>query len=291
MLIDIHTHTFPSPMAAPTIEKLKRQCHTTAFTDGTTAQLRASMAKVGVDYSLVLPVATNIRQVRKINDVSGRLHSHYRETGVLSLGGMHPDFPDYKEELARIKEMGMPGIKLHPVYQGVDYDDPRYLRILDRAAELGLFVLVHGGRDVGFPERVNITPAMILHTVKEIGDYPVIVAHMGGWHQWDQVEELLVDTKVCLDTAYALGRIHPLGDGFYGPNDLPMMQSEQFVRMVREFGAERIFWGTDSPWRDQQESLDLLLQQPLTDEEKQLILGGNAQRLLGLTEPPKKSVN
>ena len=284
MLIDIHTHTFPTHIAALTIEKLKQQGHTDAFTDGTVAQLRASMERVGVDYSLVLPVATNIRQVQKINEVSARLHSHAAETGVLSFGAMHPDFPDWKNELARIKELGMPGVKLHPVYQGVNYDDPRYLRILDRAAELGLTVLVHGGRDVGFPERVNITPAMILHTIREVGDYPVIVAHMGGWHQWDEVEELLADTHVCLDTAYALGRIHPLGDGFYGPGDLAMLGSEQFVRMVRKFGAHRIFWGTDSPWRDQQESLDLFLQQPLTKEEQELILGGNAAKLLGLKE-------
>ena len=284
MLIDIHTHTFPTAIAAVTIEKLKHQGHTTAFTDGTVAQLKASMARVGVDYSLVLPVATNIRQVRKINEVSAKLHSHAAETGVLSFGAMHPDFPDWKEELARIKELGMPGVKLHPVYQGVNFDDIRYLRILDRCAELGLTVLVHGGRDVGFPDRVSITPAMIRHAVEEVGDFPLIVAHMGGWHQWDEVEELLVDTHVFLDTAYALGRIHPLDDGFYEPEDLPMMQTEQFVRMVRTFGADRIFWGTDTPWRDQQESLDLFLQQPLTKEEQEKILGGNAQKLLGLKE-------
>ncbi len=284
MLVDLHTHTFPTAIAAVTIEKLKQQSHTAAFTDGTVDQLRASMERAGVDYSLVLPVATNIRQVVNINNVSAQLNASAFETGVLSFGAMHPDFPDWKAELARIQDLGMKGVKLHPVYQGVDFDDPRYLRILDRAAELGLIVLCHGGRDVGFPDRVNVTPAMVLHAVREIGDFPLIMAHMGGWHQWDQVEELLADTKVCLDTAYALGRIHPLGDGFYGPSDLPMMESEQFVRMVRRFGAHRIFWGTDSPWQDQQESLDLFLQQPLTPEEQQKILGGNAQALLGLPE-------
>ena len=282
MLVDIHTHTFPPAIAACTIEKLKHQSHTDAFTDGTVVQLRASMERVGIDYSLVLPVATSIRQVSKINEVSARLHSHYEETGVLSFGAMHPDFPDWKSELARIKELGMPGVKLHPVYQDVDFDDLRYLRILDRAAEVGLIVLCHGGRDVGYPDRVRITPAMVRRAVDEIGDFPLIMAHMGGWHQWDQVEEYLCDTRVCLDTAYVLGDIHPLPDGFYDENQLPMMESQQFVRMVRTFGPDRILWGTDLPWRDQQESLDLFLKQPLTKVEQDLILGGNAQRLLGL---------
>ena len=284
MIVDIHAHTFPPAIAAPTVDKLMHLSHTQAFTDGTVKQLRQSMARSGIDYALVLPVATNIRQMTKINQVSAQLHSRWRETGILSFGCMHPDFPDWKAELAHIKELGMPGVKLHPVYQGVNFDDPRFLRILDRAAELGLMVLCHGGGDVGFPDRSHCTPDMVLHAVKEVGDFPLIMAHMGGWHCWDQVEELLTHTKVCIDTAYCLGQIHPLDDGFYRPEDLPMMSTEQFVRMVRGFGADRVFWGTDTPWRDQQESLDLLRAQPLTDGEKAALLGGNAQKLLRLPE-------
>ena len=288
MLVDIHTHTFPDAMAEATIDKLKRMSHTASVTNGTIGQLKNSMEEVGVDYSLVLPVATNTRQVEKVNNVSAEINAQADETGILSFGCIHPDSDNYKSEIARIKELGMQGVKLHPVYQGVDLDDPRYLRILDRAAEVGLIVLCHGGRDVGFPDRVNCTPAMVLHAVKEVGDFPLIMAHMGGWHQWDQVEDLLLNTKVMLDTAYVLGKIHPLGDGFYGPSDLPMMSEEQFCRIVRTFGAERVFWGTDIPWRGQQETMDSILALPLTDEEKALILGGNAQKLLGLKERKKK---
>ena len=50
-----------------------------------------------------------------------------------------------------------------------------------------------------------------------------------------RVEELLPETGVYLDTAFALGRIAPLGDGYYGPSDLPLMEVSQFVRMVRKF--------------------------------------------------------
>ena len=40
----------------------------------------------------------------------------------------------------------------------MDFDDIRTLRILDRAAELGLIVLSHSGLDVGFPGVVHVTP-------------------------------------------------------------------------------------------------------------------------------------
>ena len=53
MIFDIHTHTFPDKIATPTIEKLQSMCHTAAFSDGTEAGLRSSMAKAGVGGCLV----------------------------------------------------------------------------------------------------------------------------------------------------------------------------------------------------------------------------------------------
>ena len=172
MVFDIHTHTFPDSIARSTIEKLQSLSHTRPFSDGTQAGLAASMAAAGVDGSLVLPVATNTRQVVHVNDSSARLNDLGPETGIWSFGCMHPDFDGWREELARIAGLGLRGIKLHPVYQGVDFDDPRYLRILDRCGELGLIVLTHAGADVGFPGLVHCSPEMILRAVRQVGPVP-----------------------------------------------------------------------------------------------------------------------
>ena len=282
MIVDFHTHTFPERIAAPTIQKLAHMSHIKPFSDGSNSGLAASMAAAGVDYSVVLPVATNTRQVCHVNDSAAQVNDDYRKTGIISFGCMHPDFPDWKEELARIANMGLKGIKLHPVYQDVDLDDPRYLRILDRCGELGLIVLTHAGLDIGIPGKVNCSPDMTLRALKQVGPVRMILAHMGGWRNWDQVEELLVDTDAYLDTSFTLGRMTPLGDGFYGPSELNMMEEEQFLRMVREFGADRLVFGTDSPWGGQAEDVARFWALPLTDEEKAAILGGNAQKLLGL---------
>lgn len=282
MIVDFHTHTFPERIAVPTIQKLAHMSHIKPFSDGSNSGLAASMAAAGVDYSVVLPVATNTRQVCHVNDSAAQVNDNYRKTGIISFGCMHPDFPDWKEELARIANMGLKGIKLHPVYQDVDLDDPRYLRILDRCGELGLIVLTHAGLDIGIPGKVNCSPDMTLRALKQVGPVRMILAHMGGWRNWDQVEELLVDTDAYLDTSFTLGRMTPLGDGFYGPSELNMMEEEQFLRMVREFGADRLVFGTDSPWGGQAEDVARFRALPLTGEEKAAILGGNAQKLLGL---------
>ena len=135
MIIDIHTHTFPDRIAAPTLEKLQSLSHTLPFTDGTVDGLRASMEAAGVDRSLVLPVATSARQVVHVNDASARINDQAGETGIYSFGCMHPDFDDWRGELGRIAALGMKGVKLHPVYQEVDLDDIRYLRILDECTD------------------------------------------------------------------------------------------------------------------------------------------------------------
>ena len=282
MIIDFHTHTFPEKIAASTLVKLQSMSHTRPFTDATEAGLSASMAQAGIDYSLVLPVATAARQVCHINDASARLNEEGRARGLLSLGCMHPDFDGWKEELSRVASLGLKGIKLHPVYQNVDFDDIRYLRILDRCGELGLLVLTHAGLDVGFPGKVNCSPDMILRAVEQVGPVTLVLAHMGGWRNWDQVEQLLPQASVLLDTSYSLGSMTSLGDGYYGPADLHLLDGTAFLRMVRTFGAQRILFGTDSPWDGQKESLDLLRSLPLTPQEQEAILGGNAQRLLGL---------
>ncbi len=285
MVIDIHTHTFPDKLASTTIPKLEGMSHTRAWLDGTAAGLAASMREAEIDVSLVLPVATSPRQVVHVNDSSARINQAGPETGIYSFGCMHPDFDGFREELARVKALGMKGIKLHPVYQGVDFDDVRTLRILDRAGELGLAVLTHAGLDIGFPGVVHVSPEMVLRAVEQVGPVTLILAHMGGWRCWDQVEALLDRAPVYLDTSYSLGNINPLDDGFYRPEDLPMLGEAQFVRMVRRFGHTRFLFGTDSPWSSQKESAARIRALPLSEEEKTAILGGNAQRLFQFSLP------
>lgn len=282
MIVDIHTHVFPEKIAASTVKKLELLSHTRSFSDGSAAGLCASMDRAGVDACLVLPVATNPHQVPHVNDSSARMNDLGAETGIYSLGCIHPDFDGYREELSRIAALGLKGIKLHPEYQGTDFDDIRYLRILDRCGELGLIVISHAGLDVGFPGKDNCSPGMVLRALKQVGPVKLVLAHMGGWRQWEQVEELLWDTQVSIDTSYALGAIAPLDDGYYRPEELPLMGEDQFMGMVRKFGAERVLFGTDSPWDDQAEALKRLRALPLEPWELEAILGGNAQKLLGL---------
>ena len=285
MRVDIHTHTFPDAIAAGTIQKLQSASHTHPFTDGTAGALSASMGRAGLDWSVVLPVATNPKQVPKVNAAAEKMNARAMETGVLSFGCMHPDFPGWREELDRLAAAGFRGVKLHPPYQGADFDDERYVRILTRCGELGLVVLIHAGLDVGLPGVDRASPAMVLRALRAAGPVTLVLAHMGGWRQWEAVEDLLPGTGVYLDTSFSLGRMTSNGDGYYKTAaDLELLSPERFLRLVRAFGTDRILFGTDCPWGGQAEELEKFRALPLTAAEQSAILGGNAQKLLNLPE-------
>lgn len=277
-MIDFHTHTFPDRIAAAAVSKLEQTAHAVSFSDGTANGLIASMRRAGIERSVVLPVATNPLKCASMNDASHALNG---QNGLIYFGAIHPDAPDWHEELGRVKELGFKGVKIHPVYQGVDIDDPRFVRILARAGELGLMVVMHGGEDIGFPGVNRCDPRKLRRALDQAGPVTLAAAHMGGWRNWEEVPEFLLDTTVYLDTAFTLGSITPLDD-HYMPEQLPMISDETFMELVRLFGSGRILFGTDSPWADQKKCIEQINALPLTEQEKDEIFEGNACRLLDL---------
>ncbi len=290
MIADFHTHTFPEKIAAQAVASLKAKSHTAAFSDGTAGGLLATQGAAGIGLSVVLPVATNPEQPYHINDRAAEQNDRmctWEEglpAGILSFGAIHPAMDDAAAELRRIRRLGLRGIKIHPVYQGYEIDDPAYLRILDVCAQLGLIVVTHAGLDIGFPGEEQSLPGKIRRAVRSVDPegktLKLVAAHMGGWMAWDEVPEALADTGVYLDTSFSTGAFVPGDDGYYEGKDTSMLDAEGFLTICRAFGPERLLFGTDSPWSNAKESLAFLKALPLKEAELAQILSGNALRLL-----------
>lgn len=274
MIIDIHTHTFPDKIADKTIagmekEILKGQGFAVKHERvATVLGLIDSTVSAGIDLSVVCPVATNIAQPEKINKMSAKYNEKSQDTKIFFFGAIHPDCENYKEIIDDIVAMGLKAIKLHPDYQKTYFDDEKYIRLMDYAANKGLGIIVHAGEDVGLPEKVHCTPDMVLNVWRHIQPEKLILAHMGGWRMWDEVEEKLIGLPFFMDTAVALNKKFPV-----------KLSNEQFLRMVRKHGSDKIIFGTDTPWYDQKQALMDLDQIDLNDNEKVQILGENANNL------------
>ena len=279
-IIDFHTHTFPDAIAERTIHALEGRSRTKAFSDGTVSGLSQSIGEAGISLAVVLPVVTNPVKTEKINRAAALVNEETQRTHVFSFGGMHPDTPNYKEELKRIKELGLKGVKLHPAYQQVAFNDIRYQRIVGEAEALGLITLVHGGIDIGIAgEWASPRQTRLLY--EAVRPQKLVVAHMGGWQLWQEVEDYLLETEVYFDTAFSLGEI-AYQDDFPKESRIKQLSTERFCKLVKEMGAERVLFGTDSPWTEHKEQVEIIKRAPLSDEEKALILGSNAKKLLQL---------
>ena len=281
-IIDFHTHTFPDAIAQKAIAGMQQSSHAAAFGSGTVDGLLSSMEKAGISRSVVLPVATN---PLKISSINGKTIAQGKSQRVVNFGAMHPQAENWKEELNRLAAAGVPGIKLHPQYQGTDITDIRYLRILDHAASLGLLIVTHAGDEIAYPGDVRCSPEMVRSVFDQLGNIPLVLAHMGGWKNWERVADNLAHTGCYLDTAISLGQIVPIDD-HYSPADLPLLREEDFVSLVRAFGSDRILFGTDSPWADQKQEAAHIAALPLTQTEIENILSLNATRLLNSTKGP-----
>ena len=269
MIIDFHTHIFTEKIAAHAIPKLAAIVNLTPSIDGCAEGLRASMQKAGIDMSVVLPVVTDVKQfdsIFRFASVINETYASVQEQRLLSFAGIHPDDPDYKAHLAQIKREGFAGIKLHPNYQNVEFNDIRMKNLLYAASEIGLPIITHAGFDPYTPDHEFCTPDMILDVLRDVAPENLILAHLGGNENYDEAEEKICGQNVYLDTAYSITHV----------------SEAQFIRMVRKHGAEKILFATDCPWAEQKTCVEILKKCSLTDREKELILSANAGKLLGI---------
>ncbi|MBR5271082.1 MAG: amidohydrolase family protein [Clostridia bacterium] len=269
MIIDTHTHIFPDKIASRTLEILsgnaKKIWNRTAIpqTDGKLNGIKEAMAGHGVGASVILPIATTIKQSGSINKFASQING---VDNIYSLGSLHPMQTDWEETLYQIKELGLKGIKLHPEYQSFYVTSPECIRILQKCEELDLIVYFHAGEDVGIDLPVHSTPIMFKELLNHISGKKVVLAHMGGWQQWDDVEKHLVGTSYHFDTAYCLSE----------------MRIAQTARIISKHGSHKILFGTDSPWHNATETISMVNNLPISQEDRDNIFYKNAKKLFNI---------
>lgn len=260
MVIDMHTHIFPEKIAVKTLALLSERSHEVPSTNGMTDGLTASAKAAGIDISVILPVVTKPSQFESIN----RFALQFREGPLYSFGGIHPASETYKEQIHQLREMGFLGIKLHPDYQDMYFNDIRMKRVIDYASSQGMIIVTHAGNDPLSPDDIHCTPKMAHEVIREVQPEKLVLAHMGGNALVDEIEEYIIGENVYLDTAYVLRKI----------------PEERMIQMCRNHSCDKILFATDSPWSDQKEDVDHLKSMKFTDAEKEKIFGENAAKLL-----------
>lgn len=262
MLIDAHVHMFSEKIAQKALTNLATICKSPYFTNGTLADTKEKLHEWGVDAAFAMNIATKPSQQTIVNNWAASID----DSMFYSFGSVHPDAPDALEELRRIKELGLYGVKLHPDYQGFLIDDPRLFPIYDAIAALELPVTFHTGWDPLSPNLVHASPKAVAKVARQFPKLTIIAAHMGGMALYGEAEEYVAGQNIFIDTAMSAR----------------LCQPEQFERLVSKHGSERVLFGSDCPWSRSCDEFDFIEHTHLSDREKENIYYRNAQALLRL---------
>ncbi|MBE5801971.1 MAG: amidohydrolase [Clostridiales bacterium] len=258
--IDTHAHIYPDAIALKAAASIGTFYDIPCLMDGTLAGLFTHGAAAGVERFLVHSVATTQERVHSINDYLMRTAAEHGDK-LIGFGTLHPDYPDVEGEAKRIKAGGLHGVKLHPDIQQFLSDGDGAVRMFRVLADHGLPVLVHTG-DMRYPYS---QPERIARVLDQVPHLKIICAHLGGWSVWQEAwKELAGRPGVWVDTSSSLYALEP----------------EAAAEVIRHYGVDRVFFGTDYPMWKPEEEVRRFLSLPLTAQEQEKIAHGNFEAFL-----------
>lgn len=261
MVIDFHVHIFPDSLAVKTIPLLAERSKLEPFMDGTAGMLLEKMSGSGISYAVLQNIATNPRQMRKVNDFAIACNARQE---FVAFGSVHPQATDFEEELDRLKDSGISGIKLHPDYQEFFIDDPAMLKIYEAILKRDFVLQFHTGLDLGLPHPVHAEPKRIAKTLGLFSGEKVVFAHMAGFQMSEESLEHIIGRDVYIDTSCSSGYV----------------EESLLITMLKSHKEDKILFATDSPWGDFKTEIAAMRGLAIPDDLKDKILYKNAARLL-----------
>lgn len=259
-VIDTHAHIYPDAIALRAAQSTGEFYELPMCMDGTLSTLLARSAQAGISRSLVHSVAVTWERVHSVNDYLMRTAAADPQR-LIGFGSLHPDHPDVRGELERIKAGGLLGVKLHPDIQQFHIDEPKSIALFEEMADLHMPLLIHTG-DFRHPYS---QPRRMAAALDQVPALRAICAHLGGWSVWDEAwRELAGRPNVWVDTSSSLYALSP----------------EDAVGIIRRYGSTRVFFGTDYPMWDPVEEKERFDALPLTQAEREDILHLNFERFM-----------
>lgn len=164
-------------------------------------------------------------------------------------------------ELERaVDELGFRAIKLYPPYTPYPLNDPIWDPVYEFANERGLAVLSHTDTSE------QSQPRFLAQAAQRFPKARFVAGHSGN-------------VEPARGQAIAAARRCP---NFYLETCSTYRSPGVVEELVREAGADRVLFGSDTPLMDPRAQIGKIITADLTDAEKRMVLGENAMRILGL---------
>jgi predicted TIM-barrel fold metal-dependent hydrolase len=301
MIIDVHCHIWEKSMAVGDMGEMLHSINVRCgyrdlenIFDGSSERILADMDEAGIDKSVLLALDAEFTYRTEMpftayNDYVGNL-IHQHPDRIIGFAGIDPRRGKAAIiELERCMEgMGFRGVKLWPL-TGFYPDDEAFYPFYQRAEQLGAVILCHTGSG---PPTTYFKFNRPIYLDKVAVDFPgikIIMAHVG--HPW--VEE-------ALSMAYKNPNVYvDISAWQLSFSKVPIALSQCLaMAKVAHGDVRKILFGSDWPlftevmsqkeWVETIRSLEhppplqIMGLPEITEEDKRMILGGNAVELLGL---------
>lgn len=258
-IFDAHAHIYPQKIALKASKTIGEFYDIPMGFDGTSETLVSLGDQYGVEKFLVHSVATVPHQVEKINDfILNEVAAH--EGRFIGFATLHPDFENAWEELSRVKQAGLMGVKLHPDFQKFEISDPKMDDAYRAMAELGMPVLFHTG-----DKRYNWSnPGHVPVILKKHKNLKVICAHFGAYSEWGDAAECLKGEGVWVDTS----------SSFF------MISDDEAKKYISVYGEDHVLFGSDYPMWSVGDEIQNILRLKLSNDANERIFSKNLEELL-----------
>jgi len=279
MIIDFHTHVFPPQIKKNRNKYIERDpCFALLYSDpkskiATADELIASMDEAGVDISVILNIGWTTHELCvETNDYIIDSVSRYPQR-LVGFCAVQPQSP--KAAVAEIERCAKAGIKgvgeMRPDIQLFDLGDEVVMKpIVEVLKKHQLVLLTHASEPIGhdYPGKGRITPDVLYPFIASFPDLTIVCAHWGGGLPF---YALMPEVKKTMANVFFDTAASPL---LYSP--------EVYNQVIQLVGADKILFGSDYPLLAPSRLLQEIEVLDLPKEINDLILSGNALRLLGI---------
>ena len=281
IVVDAHTHILPPIFRDEFLQCVRRDATFRALFGGADAdatigynELIAEMDASGVDVSVVVGYGwTDFELAQIANDyILEAVEKH--PARIVPFCSVNPLWgAQAVDELVRCHAKGVRGIgELHPDTQNLlDVPFAQLTPLFACAEKLDLPLLFHASEPVGhnYPGKGTVTPDKLVALVETFPKNKFIFAHFGGGLPF---YALMPEVKKALANVWFDSAAYSF---LYRP--------EVFATCASAFGAEKLLFASDFPLLKQARAMQGLFENSdLSPTAKQLISGGNAQKLFNL---------
>jgi uncharacterized protein len=262
MIIDAHAHVWPDSIAPRVLAS--RPSNLDPRHDGTVGGLIRTMDEAGIDHALTLGIANVPEHVARTNEFIGSVDRNR----FTPFGTIHPALSN-EDNLRHLRDNGIPGVKVHPLFQDITLGDPRVLDLMTALAESGIIVLTHAGAGGDEAASERGAPQQLRTLADAVPALQLIACHYGGYHRLDEAEDIIVGTNVWLETSW--------------PPSLGDLDRTRIRTLIEKHGTDRVVFGSDWPMTDPAAEIAAVRALGLDPVAEAAVLGRNLTRLLGLT--------